>query len=103
MKRALILTGLLGLLLGGHSFGQDTAKATFHVTSVRSEEAKDWCTTGKCSATRRTVEGRFATMLAAAGGKEKLIQFWEAIGFKSSVSEAIVQPLTDLARTLLRK
>ena len=27
------------------------------MTSVRSSDAKDWCTTGKCSATRFTVEG----------------------------------------------
>jgi hypothetical protein len=38
------------------SSAQDT-KAIFHVTSVRTEDAKDWCTTGKCSATRITVEG----------------------------------------------
>lgn len=41
---------------GGHEF----LRATFHVTSVQSEEAKDWCTTGKCSATRLTVEGYIA-------------------------------------------
>jgi len=28
-----------------------------HVTSVRQEDAKDWCETGKCHATRFTVEG----------------------------------------------
>ncbi len=32
-------------------------KIVFHVTSVRSEDATDYCTTGKCSATRFTVEG----------------------------------------------
>jgi hypothetical protein len=30
---------------------------SFHVTSVEQGEAKDYCTTGKCSATRFTVEG----------------------------------------------
>jgi hypothetical protein len=38
MKRALILTVLLGQLLGGQSFGQDAAKAILHVTAVRSED-----------------------------------------------------------------
>jgi hypothetical protein len=32
-------------------------KAVLHVTSVKREDATDWCTTGKCSATRYTVEG----------------------------------------------
>lgn len=57
MKRTLILTVLLGLLLWGQSFGQNTANAILHVTSVRSEDAKDWCPTGGCSATKLTVEG----------------------------------------------
>jgi hypothetical protein len=37
--------------------GQSAQKIIFHVTAVRQEEARDWCTTGECSATRRTVEG----------------------------------------------
>jgi len=57
MKSLLTFMTLLGLLLGERSFGQDTVKANFHVTSVRTEEAKEWCTTGLCSATRITVEG----------------------------------------------
>ena len=57
MKPALVLTALFGLLLGGQCFGQESTRATLHVTSVRKEEAKDWCTTGKCNATRHTVEG----------------------------------------------
>jgi hypothetical protein len=32
-------------------------KITFHVTSVEQGDATDYCTTGKCSATRFTVEG----------------------------------------------
>jgi hypothetical protein len=58
MKSAmLVVTVLLPLLLNAPSFGQDAEQTTFHVTSVRSEEAKDWCETGKCSATRIIVEG----------------------------------------------
>jgi len=36
---------------------QQDEKVTFHVTSVSQTEATDYCTTGKCSATRFTVEG----------------------------------------------
>ena len=32
-------------------------KVAFHVTSVSQADATDYCTTGKCSATRFTVEG----------------------------------------------
>lgn len=35
----------------------DGDTAILHVTSVRQDEAKDWCDTGKCMATRFTVEG----------------------------------------------
>lgn len=35
----------------------EAEKVTFHVTSVSQSDATDWCTTGKCSATRITVEG----------------------------------------------
>jgi hypothetical protein len=37
--------------------GQSDEKITFHVTSVSQADATDYCTTGKCSATRFTVEG----------------------------------------------
>lgn len=37
--------------------GQESGHALFHVTSVRTEDATDWCTTGNCSATRLIVEG----------------------------------------------
>lgn len=36
---------------------QQDEKVTFHVTSVEQSDATDYCTTGKCSATRITVEG----------------------------------------------
>lgn len=32
-------------------------RVSFHVTSVEQGDAQDYCTTGKCSATRFTVEG----------------------------------------------
>lgn len=55
----LIITVLLciALLAVTRSFGQDGEKVLFHVTAVQSGDAHDWCTTGKCSATRFTVEG----------------------------------------------
>jgi hypothetical protein len=43
--------------LAGQLFGQDEAKVLFHVTSVEQGDAPDYCTTGKCSETRFTVEG----------------------------------------------
>lgn len=53
-----ILVVCLAVLSGAGSLGQqDREKITFHVTRVRTEDAQDWCTTGKCSATRLTVEG----------------------------------------------
>jgi hypothetical protein len=44
------------LLLTAQLSGQ-TDRVSFHVTSVEQGEAPDYCTTGKCSATRFTVEG----------------------------------------------
>jgi hypothetical protein len=57
MKFILIPMIFSGILIGLESLGEDTEKATFHVTSVQSGEAKDWCEAGKCSATRITVAG----------------------------------------------
>ncbi len=48
------LLPLSELLLGQE---QSPQKIIFHVTAVSSGEARDWCTTGKCSARRFTVEG----------------------------------------------
>ncbi len=58
LKRILAIAVLLGLPLSQASLGQEKGTPiTFHVTAVRTEEARDWCTTGECSATRYTVEG----------------------------------------------
>jgi hypothetical protein len=57
MKFILIPMIFSALVISLESLGEDTEKAMFHVTSVQSGEAKDWCTTGKCSATKITVEG----------------------------------------------
>ena len=46
----------LVITLASYAFSQGD-KVSFHVTSVEQGEAKDYCTTGKCSATRITVEG----------------------------------------------
>ena len=68
----------LVLLLVGHSPAQDTPKPTFHVTSVRAEDAKDSCPDPTaCTATRSCGQSVFcddggaswrqvATMAAAA-------------------------------------
>jgi hypothetical protein len=57
MKFAFAVT-LLGILLTQSSGQQATEKITFHVSSVKSEDAKDMCSsTDKCTATRFTVEG----------------------------------------------
>lgn len=59
MKPALILAVSFSLSLGAQCFGQDTTKATFHVTSVRSEKAKDTETrcNDQCFGEKLTVEG----------------------------------------------
>jgi hypothetical protein len=54
---AATLTFGLFLFLGPTSVKSQGDKAVLHVTSVRKEEAKDWCDTGNCAATRFTVEG----------------------------------------------
>ena len=58
IKSILAVPVLLGLLLSEQSLGQEKGTPiTFHVTAVRSEEARDWCTNAECSAIRYTVEG----------------------------------------------
>ena len=59
MKPTLILAASFSLWLGAQCFGQDTTKATFHVTSVRSEKAKDTETrcNNQCFGEKLTVEG----------------------------------------------
>jgi hypothetical protein len=54
---AATLTLLLSLFLSAATAKADGDTAVLHVTSVRQDEAKDWCDTGKCVATRFTVEG----------------------------------------------
>jgi hypothetical protein len=58
MGLMLTLTVCFVLLVSARSFGQDTEKVTFHVSSVRSEDANDEvCASGKCSAKKFTIEG----------------------------------------------
>lgn len=45
------------LLITVQLFGQNADIVSFHVTSVQQGDATDYCTTGKCSATRFTVKG----------------------------------------------
>ncbi len=58
MKWLFVFTSaVLSVSLSGLSFRQDMTNASFHVRSVHTEDAKDWCRTGECSARRITVEG----------------------------------------------
>jgi hypothetical protein len=62
MMVALMLLGTLmefssQLLAQDQEHDHGWQKIVFHVTSVRSEDATDWCQTGECSATRFTIEG----------------------------------------------
>lgn len=50
------ITSIILLGFAGQVSSQDE-RVSFHVTSVSQAEATDYCTTGKCSATRFTVEG----------------------------------------------
>jgi len=49
----------------GQVLGQDISKAVLHVTSVRKQEAKDYCQDGSCTATRITVEGHTVAKIAS--------------------------------------
>ncbi len=49
---SIVLVGFIGQVTKG-----EKDKVRFHVTTVEQGEATDYCTTGKCSATRFTVEG----------------------------------------------
>lgn len=51
------LLAFLSLSLWPHPAKAQGDTSILHVTSVRQDEAKDWCNTGKCIATRFTVEG----------------------------------------------
>lgn len=78
VKRTLILAVLFGLMQGGQSFGQDTAGVIFHVTSVRSDDAKDIevkCE-NKCSAIRLIVEG-FINAKDGSGSIEYVLECHE--------------------------
>jgi hypothetical protein len=55
--KCLLAFGVLSGLLTSQPLGQDATGATFHTTSVRSADATDYCSTGKCQAKRFTVEG----------------------------------------------
>lgn len=63
--KPIFLVAMLALL--GYCFGEDR-KESFHVSSVKTEDARDWCTTGKCSAERFTVEGYIK-------GESKLVEY----------------------------
>ena len=51
------LAPIILLMFAARAVSQQDEKVTFHVTSVEQGEAPDYCTTGKCTATKFTVEG----------------------------------------------
>jgi hypothetical protein len=55
--RHVTLATIILLVSAAQTLSQQGEKVSFHVTSVSQADATDWCTTGKCSATRITVEG----------------------------------------------
>jgi|ERR1700677_2488241 hypothetical protein len=55
--RYVTFASIILLTMTAQAPSQQDEKVTFHVTSVEQSDATDWCTTGKCSATRITVEG----------------------------------------------
>jgi hypothetical protein len=61
MKQAVfLLTTCIGSLVGIEALaeGVQTEHVTFHVSSIQSGDANgDWCSSGKCSAKKFTVEG----------------------------------------------
>jgi hypothetical protein len=58
MKSTRILLASLCLLVAlAQQVASQNSRVLFHVTSVEQGDATDYCTTGKCSATRFTVEG----------------------------------------------
>lgn len=54
--KCIALTSIILLAFSARAVSQDE-KVAFHVSSVSQADATDWCTTGKCSAVRFTVEG----------------------------------------------
>jgi hypothetical protein len=52
-----LATLALSLFVCSAGAADEGTKEVLHVTSVKRDEATDWCTTGKCTATRYTVEG----------------------------------------------
>jgi hypothetical protein len=54
--KCIALTSIILIAFAARAASEDE-KVTFHVTSVSVGDAPDWCTEGKCSATRITVEG----------------------------------------------
>ena|ERR1700674_3824212 len=55
--REIAVLAILSFFLSPVIARADGDNAILHVTSVRQDEAKDWCDTAKCLATRFTVEG----------------------------------------------
>lgn len=72
-------------LLACRCFGQEAGeKIVFHVTSVQSAEATDYCTTGECSATRFTVEG-YTNLKSNSGVTEYVLDCVEVVTTKSPI------------------
>jgi hypothetical protein len=78
------------LLLNVASAGQDAVQTTFHVTSVRSEDAKDWCEAGKCTAKTITVEGYSAAKGEGNSSVEYVLTCTEVIASEPTPHYSVV-------------
>jgi hypothetical protein len=85
MGLILTLTVCFVFLVSGWSFGQDTEKVTFHVSSVRSGETQDLCGDGTCSSKKFTVEGYTSSA-------EYVLECMEVLANKPSPHFTVVCP-----------
>lgn len=80
-KRIAIILALLACRCFAQEAGE---KIVFHVTSVGSADATDYCTTGECSAIRFTVEG-YANLKSNSGVTEYVLDCVEVVTTKSPI------------------
>jgi hypothetical protein len=78
---AIIVVALLACRCLAQEVGE---KIVFHVTSVGSADATDYCTTGECSATRFTVEG-YANLRGSSAVTAYVLDCVEVVTTKSPI------------------
>ncbi|SRR5260370_23819287 len=86
IKRIVIVIALLACRCVAQDAGE---KIVFHVTSVQSAEAKDYCTSGECTATRFTVEG-YVNLKSNSGVTEYVLDCVEVVTTKSPIHQTSV-------------